>query len=218
MNKAKSYRCRQTGKVLYAADIPDRWMVSRYLPPKVKQFGKWVQPRIQRIFPPALEENYDPYLFDLADIDPIQPDLPPVHDEFIEFVELGEPVERMGAWHENWEVKEKFPTTEKLRGALIDKINTMAMAKRNRGIVHGTIAIQTDLDGLNLLETAHTAAEETTDFVIGRETHKVSRDQVVEMRKAAALHIQNTFTEEANLIRAVKKSANPTTIDLSVLE
>lgn len=218
MNYAKSYRCRQTGNVLYKADIPDRWRITRYLPPKVKQAGKMVQPTIQFIFPPALEENYDQLLFDLADIDPIQPVVVPKHQKFSHRAELGEPVESDGMWIENWIVTKRFSTTARLRAALIEMIGVMADKKRDRGIIHKNIKVGTDLAGLVLLDSALIAAQSLTDFVDGENTHQLTTTQIAAMYMAASKHVQSVFTEESQLIAAVKKSTNPMSVDLSILK
>jgi hypothetical protein len=218
MNKAREYRCRQTGKIITAAQIPDQVEITRYRPPTVKQHGKEVQPKLYFIYPPKHEKDYDQFLFDMADIDPVQPRPAPTINGFHQRVVKLPPELEDGEYVQTYKVEEIYTDLPSQVKAAVRRVEETAKQIRHGGIVVDKIPVKTDTLGIALLTGAVASKKETFQFNVGGESHPLNKAQIASMFEKVTDHIQRTYDEEARLIKEVKASKKPFEVDISALE
>ena len=217
MNEAKEYRCRQTGKVFSKEGIPDQVNITRYLPPKVKQHGKWVQPKLYFIYPPKNERDYDQFLFDMADIDPVFGMATPKINGYHQRIVKKDPVFEDGRWRQNLVVEEIYTDLPSQVTAAKRRAKEMSQQKRDAGIMVGDIPVRTDTAGLARLTAAVLAKSENIDYVVGDKTWKLNAAQMSDLLDKANAHVQSTYTERVKAQKKIEKSKKPFDVDVSAL-
>lgn len=211
------YRDRLTGEILFGGEVKIRAQSRKLSGPMIpnrKPSREPVETTIGAVFLAADETQWGQFEYDLALVDPIVNQPQPRYDDFTQGLVEIEPVQVGSEWQQAWEVTERFKGIEELRTALISKLKGIAVLVRDGGIVVGKLNVRTDAIGIARLNGAVMSGKVSFTYIFDSEVVKLNNTKINALLVKVQNHIQACYTRRGKGINALKKSADPMSVDL----